>query len=245
MTNTLPRTVDAPRSEGPSRTPRGAGILCAMSRTPASFLALTAILVALAAACGGGGAKTTTRTVAVPPSTRAAVTGDGAVDQVIAAALASNEIELAGLVGYQKIACKKDSRQGPGDPPLCRENEADGTSVEVFASTGCDGTWVRPEQVPDVFRTGLPKGAKLLAVFRPKDVASRLGSSFGADYVAVFRVGTHGDGQASGAALHLKNGRIVWFEADCRNVLELIAPEKIEAFILDPAGTVTPPTPTP
>lgn len=216
-----------------------------MSRTPASFLALAAILVALAAACGGGSTKTTTRTVAVPASTRAAVTGDGAVDQVIAAALASNEIELAGLVGYQKIACKKDSRQGPGDPPLCRDNESDGTAVEVFASTGCDGTWVRPEQVPDVFRAGIPKGAKLLAVFRPKDVASRLGSSFGADHVAVFRVGAHGDGQASGAALHLKNGRIVWFEADCRNVLELIAPDRVEAFILDPSGTVTPPTPTP
>jgi len=217
-----------------------------MSRTPASFLAVTAIFVVLAAACGGGSTKTTTRTVAIPASTAVAVTGDGAVDQVIAAALAGDEIELAGLVGYQKIACKKDSRQGSGDPPLCRESESDGTAVEVFASTGCEGAWIRPEQVPDVFRVGLPKGApKLLAVFRPRDVSSRLGSSFGADQVAVFRVGTHGDGQASGAALHLKNGRVVWFESDCRNVLELIAPQKIEGFILDPTGTVTPPTPTP
>ena len=217
-----------------------------MSRILARSLAAAAIVAALATACGGGSSKTITRTVAAPAATRVVVTGDGAVDQVIAAALAVDDIELAGLVGYQKIACKKDSPQGPGDPPLCRENEADGAAVEVFATTGCERAWIRPEQVPDVFRYNVPKGApKLLAVFRPKNVPSSFGTNFDADHVAVFRIGTHGDGQASGAALHLKNGRVVWFESDCRNVLELIAPEKVDAFILDPTGTVTLPTPVP
>ena len=221
-----------------------------MSRTPAIVLAAAAVLTTLAAACGGGSSKITTRTVgpstAAPAATRVVVTHDGAVDQVITAAIASDEIELAGLVGYQKIACKKDSRQGSGDPPICRATESDGTAVEVLASSGCDATWTRPEQVPDIFRAGLPKGAsQILAVFRPKPAPSPYGLDFATDQVAVFHVGTHGDGQASGVALHIKNGRIVWFESDCRNLLELIAPEKVDAFILDPSGTVTPPPPLP
>ena len=216
-----------------------------MSRTPAIALAAAAAIATLAAACGGGGSKTTTRTVVAPGAapTRVVVTHDGAVDQVITAGLAADEIELAGLVGYQRIPCKRDSRQGPGDPPVCRDNEADGAGVEVFASSACDPSWTRPEQVPDVFRVGLPKGApQLLAVFRPKTAPSPFGVNLEADHVVVLRVGTHGDGQSSGVALHIVNGRIVWFESDCRNVVELLAPEKVDAFIVDPNGTVTPPT---
>ena len=241
---------EALECRGFSHVSIGAGILTPMSRTLATALAAIAAIATLTAACGGGSGKTTTRTVAATAPgaapTRVVVTRDGAVDQVITAALAADEIELAGLVGYQKITCKKNSGQQPGDPPICRESESDGTVVEVFASSGCTATWTRPEQVPDVFRVGLPKGApQLLAVFHPKAAASPFGVDFEADRVAVFRVGTHGDSQASGAALHIRNGRIVWFEADCRNLLELIAPERVDAFILDPSGTVTPPTATP
>lgn len=226
----------------------GAYILCEMTRHPASHACAAILAAAFVAGCSGGsGTKTTVRTPPASQPTRVVVTGDPPVDQVIGAALVSDNIELAGLVGYQKIQCKKDSPGRPGDPPPCRDTEADGTAVEVLPVTAsCDGGWVRPEQVPDSFRLDLPEGKPvMLAVLKPKATPATFGGGFGADQTVVFRTGTHGDGSAMGVALHLRNGRVVWIEADCRNLLELIAPERVDAFIVDPNGTVTPSTPTP
>jgi hypothetical protein len=226
---------------------KGADILCEMTRHPARYACAAILAAAFVAGCGGGsGTKTTVRTVPASEATRAVVTGDPPVDQVIAAALASDDIELAGLVGYQKVACKRDSAERSGDPPSCRETEADGTLVEVLPVSACDSGWVRPEQVPDSFRLDLPQGKPVMvAVLKPKATPTTFGGGFGADQAVVFRTGTHGDGSAMGVALHLRNGRVVWIEADCKNFLELIAPEKVDAFIVDPNGTVTPPTPAP
>lgn len=219
-----------------------------MTRHPAHYACAAIIAAGFVAGCGGGsGTKITVRTAPASEATRAVVTGDPPVDQVIAAALASDNIELAGLVGYQKVACKKGSAEQPGDPPACRDNEADGTLVEVLPVTAsCDGGWVRPEQVPDSFSLDLPRGKPaMLAVMKPKATPATFGGGFGADEAVVFRTGTHGDGSAMGVALHLRNGRVVWIEADCKNLLELIAPERVGTFIIDPKGTVTPPTPAP
>ena len=48
-----------------------------------------------------------------------------------------------------------------------------------------------------------------------------------------------------GVALHLKNGRVVRIEADCTSSLALLAPERIESYILDPSGARTSLTPAP
>ncbi|MFI5178320.1 MAG: hypothetical protein ACHQO8_07145 [Vicinamibacterales bacterium] len=219
-----------------------------MTRHPARYACAAIVAAAFIAGCGGGsGTKTTVRTAPAPQPTRAVVTGDPPVDQVIGAALASDNIELAGLVGYQKIACKKDSPGRPNDPPPCRETESDGTLVEVLPVTAsCNSGWVRPEQVPDSFGLALPKGKPvMLAVLKPKATLATFGGGFGADQAVVFRTGTHGDGSATGVALHLRTGRVVWIEADCHNLLELIASDRVDAFIVDPNGTVTPSTPAP
>ena len=217
-----------------------------MARNAACSVAAAVLIASFIAGCRGGGTKTTVRTVTASEPTRAVITGDGPLDQVIAAALVSDDIELAGLAGYQKIACRKDSAQRPGDPPACRETEADGALVEVLPVTACEGGWVRPEQVPDAFRAALRSGTpRILAVFKPRATPAAFGGGFGAEQVVVFRTGTHPDTQPQGVALHIKNGRVVRIESDCRNVLLLIASEKVDAFIIDPRGTVTPPTPTP
>ena len=112
----------------------------------AGFPALALIGVALFAACGGGGSGTTTTIRTVVPRTVVAVatTGVPDLDQIIIAAADADTIELAGLTGYQRIPCKKDIPQpAPGDPPLCRDNESDGASVEVLPSAKCEGGWVR------------------------------------------------------------------------------------------------------
>ena len=182
-----------------------------------------------------------TPTPCVPPTdptgqTRApVVTGDAAVDRVIASAQASDGITLAGLAGYQKIACKTDSVGGTGDPPPCQPAETDGTLVEVLPASDCGTRWVRPEQVTDLFRLSLgAEPPQLLAVFTPKATAALFGGGFDAGQVAVFRTSTHGSGDDAGVALHIRDGRVVWVEADCRNLLELLAPDRVASFILAP-----------
>jgi hypothetical protein len=202
-------------------------------------------LAVLVAACGGSGVKTVVRTApaAVAPS-RTPVTLTGTeVDQVLGAAIAVDDIELAGLAGYQRVSCKKGSAEGSGEPPICRDNESDDTSVEVLPSSACSDGWVRPEQAPDAFRFALQAKPELLAVAKPHIAPTVFGGGFGAEEVAIFRTGTHAEGQPSGVALHIKSGRVVWIEADCHNLFELVAPEKVDSFVFDPKGIATPSSP--
>lgn len=172
-------------------------------------------------------------TAAAGQSAVAVVTGDAAVDRLIADVRASDDIELAGLVGFQKIACRQGSPGGNGDQPPCRPAEPDGALVEVLPASGCATSWVRPEQVTDLFRITLPAGtSQLLAVFIPAATTTLFGSGFGAREVAVFHTGTHSSGDGAGAALHIRDGRVVWVEADCRNLLELLAPDRVASFIV-------------
>jgi hypothetical protein len=219
-----------------------------MLKYPAVF-ALAALVLAVAAACGGGGGTTTNvRTVAAGPNvTPNAVTGSGELDQLIVSAIGGDDIQLASLVGYQKLACKK--APAPGElAPVCRESEDEGAVVEVLPVSGCDRTLVRPEQVPDAFKTAFPgKDTEVLSAYRPKPDPNAYGGGFGAGQVIVLRTGTHQNGTPMGAALHVKEGRVVWLESDCDNLFALVDPARIESSILDLSGTPgnAPPSPTP
>lgn len=217
----------------------------------AGFPALAAMsiaAVALLAACGGGsGTTTTVRTVgAVQPTKVIQVfTNIPEVDQVASAAVQKDKIELAGLTGYQKAPCTADAASRPADPP-CRDGEADGTVVEVLAQTDCLArTWVRPELVPDAFAAAFG-GANitLFAAYRPKAGAD----DFGAGEVLVFSTGVTDPGR-DGVALHINQGRVVLIDHDCQNISELVAPARVDAFIVEPksgaptTAATTPPAP--
>lgn len=219
-----------------------------MAQNAACSLAAAVFLSVLVAACGGSGTKTVVRTPpasVAPRITPVTLTGAPALDQVLGAAIAVDDIELAGLTGYQNVSCKKGSADGPGEPPSCRDNESDDTPVEVLPSSACSDGWVRPEHVPDAFRFTLQAKPELLAVAKPHIAPTVFGGGFGAEEVAIFRTGTHAEGQPAGVALHIKNGRVVWIEADCNNLFELIAAEKVDSFLYDPKGIATPLSPAP
>jgi hypothetical protein len=227
-----------------------------MTRTAACSLAAAVVLSLLAAACGGGGSgpKTTVKTVApsntanpAKERTPVVLVGVPEPDFVIGAALAADDIELAGLAGYTKIACKKGSTEKGGAPPVCRDNENDGTEVEAMPSSACDTGWVRPEQLPDAFRFNFASEKPVLvSVYKPRINQADFGGGFGADLVAVFRTNKHAEGQDAGFALHIQGGRVVWIEADCRALTELTAPPRVESIVFDPAvGTVPSATPAP
>ncbi len=218
----------------------------------AGFPALAMLGVVLFAACGGGsGTKTTIRTVTPHTVVAIATTGVPEVDQIAIAAADDDTIELAGLTGYQKVPCKKDiPAPAPGDPPLCRENESDGASVEVLPSTKCESGWVRPEQVPDAFREALGDSPpKIAAVYVPKLNPSSFGGGFGAQQVVVFDTGAQDGGTESGAALHIRDGRVVLIATACQSLSDLIVPSAVDSYIVPPTGvagaTATAPAPIP
>lgn len=157
------------------------------------------------------------------------------VDQVLVAAIGKDDIELAALTGYQRMACAAESSFLA---PACRPAEEVGTEIEVLAASSCEDGWVRPEEVPDAFRLALePDTPELLAVYRPAYAEGTFGGGFGATTVAVFDTGTRDDGTPKGVALHINEGRVVWIETDCPELSELLAADRIGEFIIEPPST--------
>jgi len=207
----------------------------------AAIAGIAAVLALAAAACaGGGGTTTTVRTV---PAAASAVTGVAEVDRLVAAAESGDAIELAALTGYTRVAC--DPQAGDtGDAPKCRDSEGGGAEVEVLASSGCDRAWVRPEQVPDTYRSALADGVRLYAVYEPNAAAEASTRGSGAQYVIVLVGSNREDGPAAGVALHVKDGRVTWLERSCAQVGELVGADRVRSFVVAPAGP-TPAAETP
>jgi len=155
-------------------------------------------------------------------------TGVPQLDFTLEAALRRDAIELAGLTAYQEIACE-ESPQGAGAPPACRENEDDGTEVQVFPVAQCELQWTRPEDVPDAYERALGQAKpEIVAVYEIADQPLDLD----AEYAAVLRTPeTEG---AEGIALWINGGRVVELEYDCGNFEGLYADERVERFLIEP-----------
>jgi hypothetical protein len=197
----------------------------------------------LLGACGGDDTVVTTTTVAPgdggggqDEDAAPARTGIAELDRIIADAVAGEQdayIELAALTGYQRVNCVTgDSSEFV---PQCRDTDEPGAEVEALPVVGCLPAWIRPEQVTDQYRESLPAGeTDLLAVYEPAADTPVIRGGFGATSVLVFSTGTNSDGNPRGTALHIRDGRIVLVEPSCDNISELLAPERVEAYIIEP-----------
>jgi hypothetical protein len=196
----------------------------------------TAVAALLAfAACSGGSSSTRT---AVAPIPRVANTGIPALDQSLDAALAPDDIEMARLTGYERIPCAK---QQDAAHPQCRDNEDEGTTVEILPLLGCEPGWVRPEDLPDAYHDALvDKDPELVGVYAP---AAGI-DPYNADYVAVISTGKHDNGANAAIGLHFRQGRIVAMEDDCGDSLRLLSDDRIARWLLRPGATAPEPTPT-
>jgi hypothetical protein len=97
--------------------------------------------------------------------------------------------------------------------------------------------------VPDAYRLSLAPGPpKLVAAYTPRFTDSTFGGGFGATVVAVFDTGVKDTGLARGVALYINNGRTVWLRGDCRELDELLAPELVESYLIEPATRLATPT---
>ena len=208
-----------------------------------SFRVLSLILFGIVAgavvACGGGGGKGSSETVGPRTVESRVTTGIPDLDQPLNTALSGDAIEMARLTGYQRVNCSKFP-VGDNPPPVCRQDEADGTSVEVFATVTCQGklSWVRPEDVPDAYKSALGgENVQLAGVYAPKPATSR----FDSQYVAVIT-----SGPPSGVGVYIHSGRIVALEDACGNASRLLAADRVASFVIQPtagAGTAVAATP--
>lgn len=204
-------------------------------RCPAVVLCVA--LAMTAAACSGGGKAKTAATVApgdAPTQVTIKIPGTEPVVLVLNAANAGDAIELARLTGYSAKAC---STSGANGSPACRDEEKDGTDVQVLAAMACDRSWIRPESVPDAYKSALSEGAKLIALYKPKRGAGAVGADLSVEYVLVMQSGNRNDGTADGAALHIRDGRVVMIETPCAGFLQLINADRIDSYVVNPTPT--------
>jgi hypothetical protein len=190
--------------------------------------ALLAVTAAVLAACVGGSDPPRVATQASNQS----LTGEPGLDHTLGAVLVPDTIAMAGLTGYQKVACATTADAGH---PACRADEHPGMPVEVLLTLGCSSTgWVRPEIVPDVYATALKdKQPRLTAVYTP--TAGVQFVRFGTEYVAIIATRRAGGGDAA-VALYIKGGRIVALEDDCGNPQGLLDSARIGAWVVRPPG---------
>jgi hypothetical protein len=92
-------------------------------------------------------------------------TGIAAVDAVIEARLANDVDALVGLTQFLTINCVKVA-EGLGSLPLCNEDEADGTPLQVLPLAFSEGTYVRQEDIQTRYHAA---PYTLLAVYRVAD----------------------------------------------------------------------------
>lgn len=204
-----------------------------MIRRLSMGIAAIAIVGVMAAACGDDGTTTAVRTAppgASPTGFQPVSTGNAQLDLTVNAALKPDVIELAGLTGYQRIACEPGASGGYA-PPACRENEDAGSEVEVLPVFRCQINWVRPEAVPPEYTQALGSQPRLHALYEPT------GGNFtyGAQYAAVIR--TTPDGEAEdGVLLLIREGRVVAVEDACGSFDDLWASRRVSFFIVQPDG---------
>jgi hypothetical protein len=213
-------------------------------RTRLSVSLSAAALIAgavLLAGCGAGGKKaapTPGQPSAEQPSGDAAnrtpvrVTGTEPVILVANATLAGDYLELARLTGYSSIACTSGDESAKA--PKCRPGEDDGTQVQVVAFLQCQGSWVRPELVTDLFKAALPDPSKVFALYVPKRKAGSFAAPLDAQYVLVLRSGSLGDGSPFGSALHVRDGRVVMVQTPCGQFLQLVNADAVDSYVIDP-----------
>jgi hypothetical protein len=189
---------------------------------------------ALLLGCGGGKKAATTpgQQAGGPPSFIAKVKGTEPVVLVANAALAGDYIELARLAGYSSIACTTGDESAKA--PKCRPGEDDGTKVQVVAFLQCQGGWVRPELVTDLFKAALPDRSQVFALYLPKHKAGSFAAPLDAQYVLVLRSGSLGDGSPFGAALHIRDGRVVMVQTQCGQFLQLVDSNSVGSYVIDP-----------
>jgi len=150
------------------------------------------------------------------------------IDVIIKAVASDDPQELRNLFEYSKIACM--TVNALGGPPPCRENEPEGTLVNVLPSLGPEGSFLRQDEAgnfPGLNATGL------YAVYRVPDSAFSDENYPAGDYGIVYWT----DENIPEVILQVTNGKIVRIDyvfgyPESNTLL----PEGVTDFVLQPVS---------
>ena len=150
------------------------------------------------------------------------------IDVIIKAVAGGDPQELRDLFEYTKTTCM--TVNALGGPPPCRENEAEGTPVEVLPSLGPEGSFLRKDEAEN-FPALNVQG--LYAVYRVPQSAFTDPNYPAGDYAIVYV----GEANNPDIALQVRNGKIVRIDyiLGYPESSELI-PQDVTDFVLTPVS---------
>lgn len=150
------------------------------------------------------------------------------IDVIIRAVASDDPQELRNLFEYSKIACM--TVNALGGPPPCRENEPEGTLVDVLPSLGPEGSFLRQDEAgnfPGLSATGL------YAVYRVPDSAFSDGNYPAGDYGIVYLT----DENIPEVILQVTKGKIVRIDyVFGYPEFNTLLPEGVTDFVLEPVS---------
>ena len=157
-------------------------------------------------------------------------TGIQAVDDAIDAALAGDDGALAEQIVLSTEACAVNTG-GAGGPPVCAQGEADGTEVQVFPTSTCEGEWNRPDVIPAVVDRFLQGIGEVYAIYNVPAQYYPPGS-----YSAIFTA-TEIDGRESVREIVVTDDGISGLSFGCGSTPpEFIAARPLNDPIVAPVG---------
>lgn len=148
------------------------------------------------------------------------------IDVIIKAVASGNPQELRNLFQYIKTACM--TVNALGGPPPCRENEAEGTPVEVFPSLGSEGSFLRKDEAENF--PGLNVQG-LYAIYHVPDTVFSDPNFPAGDYAIVYV----SDGNIPDIVLQIRNGKIIRIDYGFGYPTQTI-PEDVTDFVLEPVS---------
>ena len=155
-------------------------------------------------------------------------TNTAEIDVIIRAVASDDPQELRNLFEYSRIACM--TVNALGGPPPCRENEPEGTLVEVLPSLGSEGSFLRQDEVgnfPGLNATGL------YAVYRVPDSVLSDENYPAGDYGIVYLT----DENMPEVILQVTNGKIVRIDyVFGYPEFNTLLPEGVTDFVLEPVS---------
>jgi hypothetical protein len=156
-------------------------------------------------------------------------TGNDEIDHILAA-VESGEIQLLrSLIKFTTTECVQP--QGLGGPPICREGEAEGTSVEVLPFLGPEGSFFRKDEIgnwPGIEASGL------YVIYQVSPTAYSDENYPAGEYAIIFTV----QKDASAVALQMSDGKIVrvdYIFDTSPEVLNAVVQRDAGKLILEPA----------
>jgi hypothetical protein len=181
-----------------------------MALRPLTLAALFAFSAAVAA-CGSGD-----NGAAIVPE----------VEQVTTAVQARDSDALLGLIGYEQVACTT-AEHDVGGPPPCRAGEKDGDLVDVVQAATCQGTYLRPSDVPNTLQHLLDPRPQVYAAFEAPEAWES------GEYAVVLSSSQQGTVVAS--QLVIEGGKIILLDFGCGETPEeKIAGIEPGSFVITP-----------